>query len=286
LSKGEWTEVIKADHKWSKLGLKETFRYTDLILLFVRRDIISQYKQTILGPLWIVLQPLITAIVFTFVFGNVAGIPVGDIPYILFYMSGLVCWKYFDECMKKTSNVFIQNSGIFGKVYFPRLTVPLSITITGLVVFFIQLTMFAVFFTVFCFNGETGFESSNAIKLLAIPLIVINIAAIGLGLGLIISSLTTRYRDLRFLVDFGIQLLMYLSPVIMPVTKWKESESVLKYIAIYNPLSPIIEFFRSIFFDVQVDYGYLMYSAIFGLIVLLIGVIIFNKVERNFMDTI
>lgn len=283
----EWNEIIGAKSNWYDLKLKSALAYKDLILLFVRRDLIAQYKQSILGPAWIIITPLVTTLVFTLVFGQVGELGTNGIPQFLFYMSGIICWKYFDECIKKTSNIFVSNANIFGKVYFPRLTVPFSIIITGSVMFFIQLFIFIGIYVWKVSSGEVSIDNLNLNNLLFIPLVLLNVAAIGMGLGLIVCSLTTKYRDFRFLVEFGLQLLMYLSPVIMPLSVWKEKNALLGKVVEYNPMTNVIEIFRSLFFEgVTVEIHQVITSVGLGLITLLIGIMIFNKVERTFMDTV
>jgi len=277
-----WDVVIKPQSSWLKVNLGDLWRYRDLVMLFVKRDFVSVYKQTILGPLWFVLQPVLTSITFLIVFGSIAKIPTGETPSFLFYLSGLVGWNYFADCLNKTSNTFVNNAGIFGKVYFPRLAVPVSIVISSMINFFIQFVLFLGFF-IYYYSKDYPI-APNAYILLT-PLLVLIMAGLGLGLGIIISSLTTKYRDLRFLVGFGVQLLMYVSCVIFPLENI-DSERY-RHFLLLNPMSIIIESFRYAF----LGHGYfswyaLAYCCVFTIITLFVGVVFFNRVEKNFMDTV
>jgi len=280
--KGEgWTEVIKPKTNWFNFHFKEVWRYRDLLALFVRRDFVSVYKQTILGPLWYLLQALFTTAAFTLIFGKVAKLPTDGIPQSLFYMAGIVCWGYFSQCLTKTSNTFVTNAGIFGKVYFPRLTVPISIVISNLVGFGIQLLMFIGFMIYYYFQGMPV-HVNNA--LLLFPILIILMAGMGLGLGIIISSLTTKYRDLQYLVTFGVQLLMYATPVILPLSFFGGK---LRTLVLLNPMTSIVETFKYAFLGSGTfSWAYLAYSAGFTLVVLFIGIVLFNRIERSFMDTV
>jgi len=277
----EWTMTIRPKRHWFDLRLGELIQYRDLIMLFVRRDFVSVYKQTILGPLWYLIQPLLTTIVFTVIFGNLAGLPTDGLPPFLFYLSGTVIWSYFAECLNKTSLVFITNAQLFGKVYFPRLAVPLSIVISNLLSFFIQFILFLAFVVFFALEGA---EISLNLLVLLTPLLLLMMAGMGLGFGIIVSSLTTRYRDLRFLVSFGVQLWMYATPVIYPVSAVPEQ---LQPLIRLNPITPIVESFRYAYLGAgTVSPLNLGYSAIFTLVVLVIGVLLFNRTEATFMDTV
>lgn len=276
-----WTTIIKPSRSHLKLDLAAIWSYRDLIFLFVRRDIVSIYKQTILGPLWILLQPLFTSLTFTLIFGKLAGFSTGDRPAILFYLSGVVIWTFFSETVTKTSNTFVQNANLFGKVYFPRIVMPLSVTIGNAVNFFIQLLFFlAVYFYFFIKFGSNYFN----IYLLLLPVLLLTIGALALGMGIIISSLTTKYRDLRFIITFGIQLLMYLSPVIYDLS------SVGGDFAFWlklNPITAVIENFRFVFLGIgSWDWCGILYSMSFSIVMLVLGLMIFNKVEKNFLDTV
>ncbi|MBN1894426.1 ABC transporter permease [bacterium] len=273
--------IIRPHRNLFDLRLRELWRSRDLIMLFVRRDFVSVYKQTVLGPLWYLIQPLLTTITYTFIFGRIAGLPTDGLPQFLFYMSGTVIWTYFASCLTKTSETFISNAALFGKVYFPRLSVPVSILISNLVAFSIQFVFFLVFIGFFAWHGAA--VHPNRWVLLA-PVLVLMMAGLGLGLGIIVSSLTTKYRDLRFLVQFGVQLLMYATPVIYPVSSIPQRFKLLIQL---NPMSPVVETFRYAFLGAgTVNLPSLAYSFGFMLIVILIGAVIFNRVEATFMDTV
>jgi lipopolysaccharide transport system permease protein len=272
---------ITAEHSLFDLKLRDTWEYRDLLWLLVRRDFVSVYKQTILGPLWFLIQPLFVTFIYTFVFGKIAGISTDNLPGPLFYMAGIALWNYFADCLTKTSTVFRDNASIFGKVYFPRLIMPLSIIISNLVRFGVQLMLFLCFMAYFSFNGAAIQPNSY---MLLFPLLILLIAAMGLGCGMIISSLTTKYRDLAFLVTFGMQLLMYATTVIYPLSSAPEKY---KWLIIANPMTAIIETFRYGFLGHgSFSWGMLGYSTMFSLIVLIGGTMIFTKVEKNFVDTV
>ncbi|MFN2199682.1 MAG: ABC transporter permease [Caldilineaceae bacterium] len=280
-SDDEWTLILRPRRPWLDLRLGELWQARDLIMLFVRRDFVSTYKQTILGPLWYIIQPLLTTITFTIIFGKVAQLSTDGLPQFLFYMSGTVIWGYFAMCLNKTSNTFVSNRGLFGKVYFPRLAVPISVAISNLVNFGIQFLLFVVFVIFFMVAGSD--VHLNAAILLT-PLLILMLAGIGLGFGIIVSSMTTRYRDLTQLVAFGVQLLMYATPVIYPLSAVPER---LRPIIALNPLTAIIETFRYGYLGAgDVGYGGLIYSFCFMVVVLLTGLIYFNRIEQTFMDTV
>lgn len=277
----DWDLVIKGHTSLFDLKFNDLWRYRDLLLMFVKRDFVSFYKQTILGPLWFFIQPIFTTIVFTFVFGNLAGISTDGLPQYLFYLSGITAWNYFSECLTKTSTVFRDNAAIFGKVYFPRLIMPLSIVVSNLVRFGVQLLLLIVMMVYFGIKGA-NFQVTPAI--VCFPLLVILMALLGLGLGLIITAMTTKYRDLTFLVTFGVQLLMYGTTVIYPLSAAPEKY---KTIIELNPMTGIIEAFRYCFLGKgEFTLASIGYSTICTLIVMLLGIIIFNKTEKNFVDTI
>lgn len=277
----EWTLVLRPKSGWFDLHLADLWRYRDLVLMFVKRDFVSLYKQTILGPLWFLIQPLLTTLTFTIIFGNIAQLSTDGLPKILFYMSGITAWNYFADCMSKTSETFNSNAGIFGKVYFPRLAVPLSIVISNLIKFGIQLGLFLAFYIYFVADG-TPIRPTPALALL--PVLILIMAALGLGTGIIVSSMTTRYRDLRFLVQFGTQLLMYTTPVIFPLSKIPEQY---RWIIALNPMTSIIETFRYAFLGTgSFSWEMLGYSAAVTAIILALGVLLFNHVEKTFMDTV
>ncbi len=282
IQKENWDQVIEPRAKLLDLNLSEVWRYRDLLWLFVKRDFTAQYKQTILGPLWHFIQPLFTTVVFLMVFGKIANIPTDGIEPVLFYMSGISIWNYFSSCLSATSNTFVANAGIFGKVYFPRLVIPLSTVMSNMVKFGIQfLLLLAVMSWYGIKTGNFHFGSSW----LLIPLLVIMMAGLGLGLGIIISSLTTKYRDFTVLIGFAVQLLMYATPVAYPLSFLK-GKSYAAWIA-WNPLTPIVEAYRYALFGTgTVDTTGLIFSSSFILIVLFFGMLIFSKVERSFMDTV
>jgi len=278
----QWT--IEAKSSLFDLKLHEVWAYRDLLVLLVRRDFVSFYKQTILGPLWFFIQPLFTTIIFTFIFGNLAGISTDSLPKPLFYMAGITAWNYFADCLTKTSSVFKDNAGIFGKVYFPRLIMPLSIVVSNLVRFGVQMMLFLILMAYYYFSGA-NFNISWAICLF--PVIVILMALLGLGAGMIISAMTTKYRDLAFLIGFGVQLLMYATTVIYPLSEAIKKYPAYSWIIEYNPMTPIIETFRYGFLG-QGSFSWfsLGYATIVTIVLLLMGTVVFNKVERNFVDTV
>ena len=280
----KWDLVIKGHTSLFDVKFKDLWNYRDLLVMFVKRDFVSFYKQTILGPLWFFIQPILTTIVFSFIFGNLAGISTDGLPKFLFYLSGITAWNYFSDCLTKTSTVFKDNANIFGKVYFPRLIMPLSIVVSNLVRFGVQLLLLICMMTYFyLFPIEnTSFQITNGIFLF--PVLVFLMALLGLGLGLIITAITTKYRDLTFLISFGVQLLMYGTTVIYPLSSAPEQYK--KYIEL-NPMTGIIEAFRYAFLGKgEFTAWSLGYSTIFTLAVLFLGILIFNKTEKNFVDTI
>jgi homopolymeric O-antigen transport system permease protein len=282
LPEEDWTLVIQPQRHLLDLRLGELWRYRDLIMLFVRRDFVAAYKQTILGPLWYLIQPLLTTITFTFIFGRVAELPTDGLPQFLFYMSGTVVWSYFAACLVKTSETFVQNAHLFGKVYFPRLAVPVSVLISNLVTFLIQFVMFIGFTLWFALRGTT--ITPNWLWIALSPLLVLIMAGLGLGFGVIVSSLTTKYRDLRFLVQFGVQLMMFATPVIYPVSS---IPTQYQWLIQLNPMTPIIEAFRYAYLGAgSVSGSQLLYSLGFTLVALFLGSVIFNRVEQTFMDTV
>lgn len=272
--------VIVPKTGWFDIDLKSVWDYRDLIFLFVKRNFISQYKQTILGPAWAIIQPLITTVIFTVVFGNLAGLAASGVPSFLFFLSGNVAWTYFANCVTQTANTFAGNSAILGKVYFPRLVMPISTVLTNLISFAIQFSMFIIFLVYFWLKGAVH-PNSYAFLL---PLLVFQMALLGLGTGIIISALTTKYRDLRMLVGFGVQLWMYATPVAYDI-----SIIPAKYLNIYmlNPMTSIINTFRTGFLGIgSFDLGYYALSWIITIIIMCIGIILFSHVEKTFMDTI
>jgi len=277
----DWTMIIRPKRGLLDINMHELWRYRDLIMLFVKRDFVAKYKQTILGPLWFIIQPLLTTLMFTVVFGNIAGISTNGIPKMLFYLSGIVGWTYFSTCLNDTSQTFVKNASIFGKVYFPRLALPISIVISNLVSFFIQFIFLLCFLFYFM---AVGSDIAPNINVLLIPVLIVLIAGLGLGFGIIISSLTTKYRDLTNLVTFGVTLWMYATPIIYPMSGIPEKYRIF---VLANPMTPIVETFKTALLGVgEINYLQLLYSFGFTVAVLVAGVIIFNKVEKTFMDTV
>ncbi len=276
-----WDLVIEGRSSLFDLNLRDVWHYRDLLLMFVKRDFVSFYKQTILGPLWFFIQPLFTTIIFTFVFGNLAGLSTDGLPQPLFYLAGITAWNYFAECITKTSTVFKDNANIFGKVYFPRLIMPLSIVTSNLVRFGVQMLLFLGMLVYFWVVGA-DFRITSAIALF--PLIIVIMALLGLGLGLIITAMTTKYRDLSFLVQFGVQLLMYMTTVIYPLSA---APAKYRWLIELNPMTGMIETFRYAFLGKGEFTAWgLGYSVLVTLVIMFAGVVIFNKTERNFVDTI
>lgn len=279
-----WDLIIQNKSSLFRLDLHEVWRYRDLLRMYVKRDIITFYKQTILGPMWFFIQPIMTTIMFMFVFGGIAGISTDGVPQAVFYLAGLVCWNYFADCLTKCSDTFNANQQIFGKVYFPRLIVPFSIVISNMVKMGIQLVLFLVVYAYYFIVLGT-FEINWTIVLF--PVLLMMLASLGLGFGLVISSLTTKYRDLRFLITFGVQLWMYATPVIYPLSVMKQNYPDKIWVIVANPLTAIIETFKYGFTGVGVfEWNYLLYSFIMSIAVLLLGIIVFNRVQKNFMDVI
>ena len=276
-----WDLVIEGKSSLFDLKAGEGWRYRDLLIMFVKRDFVSFYKQTILGPLWFFIQPLFMTITFTFVFGNLAAISTDGLPQPLFYLAGITAWNYFADCITKTSTVFKDNANIFGKVYFPRLIMPLSIVTSNLVKFGVQMLLFVGMLIYFWL---TGAEFHVTWTVVLFPLLLIMMALLGLGLGLIITAMTTRYRDLSFLVQFGVQLLMYVTTVIYPLSA---APAKYRWLIELNPMTGVIEAFRYAFLGKgQFSFSSLGYSALLTLIIMTIGVVIFNKTEKNFVDTV
>jgi len=276
-----WDLIITARKKWWDLQLRDVWHYRDLIGMFVKRDFVSRYKQTILGPLWFIIQPLLTSLVFTVIFGNIAQLPTDGLPQMLFYMSGNILWGYFSNCLTSTSNTFVANARLFGKVYFPRLVMPISTVISNLITFAIQFVFFLGFYLYFFLSGA---DITLTLWALSLPLLILLMAGLGLGFGIIISSLTTKYRDLSYLVSFGVSLWMYATPVIIPVSSIPERW---RWVVDVNPVTPIIETFRAGFLGAgDASWSRLGYSAGFMLVVMFIGVVIFNRVEKTFIDTV
>ena len=275
-----WTETIESNHSLLDLNLKEVWRYRDLVYMFVKRDFVSSFKQTILGPIWFFINPIFTTIVYIVVFGNIAKLSTDGAPMILFYLAGITLWNYFSTCLSSTSAVFTTNAGIFGKVYFPRLVMPLSIVFSNLMRFGVQMLLFLIVFFYYLIKDQV----QPNWWILATPFLIVLMAIFALGLGMIFSSLTTKYRDLQMLLSFGISLYMYATPVIYPVSSLK---GIFRTIATYNPLTGIFECFKYAWLGVG-DFSPMMLAISTAIIVLIlvIGTIIFNKVEKGFMDTV
>lgn len=283
-----WTTVIKPRNKLFEVNLKEIWDYRDLLTLFVKRNIVTQYKQTVLGPLWWLIQPALTVIMYMVVFGGIAGIPTDGIPQPLFYLGGVCMWQYFADCLNKTSNTFVANAGIFGKVYFPRLIMPLANVISNLVRFGIQLGLFVV---VYIFYAFKGMAPSPNWYLLLLPLLVLMMAGLALGFGIIISSMTTKYRDLSILFSFVVSLWMYATPIVYPLSQvagktWRGID--VATVMCLNPVTPVIETFKygALSAGQFVGWGWLAYSFGFMLLLLALGILIFNRVQKSFMDTV
>lgn len=280
----DWLYTISDKKPLFDLNFKEIWRYKDLLILFVKRDITTVYKQTILGPLWFLIQPLLTSVIFTLIFNNVANVSTGNVPNFLFNLAGITAWGYFKECLMGSSNTFTKNANIFGKVYFPRVIMPISITLSNLLKLGIQLTIFIGFYVFYVFSGQ---NISPNIYLLLFPFYIFMMALSGLGMGMVISAFTTKYRDLKVLLGFGVQLLMYLSAVPFPIEEILEKKPAYFWVFQYNPLAQIIEGFRFITLDTGLfswfSFGY---ALGFSIIVFLIGLLIFNRTEKSFIDTV
>ncbi|TDE46050.1 ABC transporter permease [Flavobacterium rhamnosiphilum] len=279
-----WLFEITPKNKFFSLNLKEVWQYRDLLMLFVKRDVVTVYKQTVLGPLWYLIQPLFTSITFTIIFNTVAGIDTGTVPPFLFNLAGITVWNYFTACLNGTSDTFRSNAGIFGKVYFPRIIVPLSIVVSNLLKFGIQFFIFIVFYLYFYFQGAA--VSLNG-SILFFPLLIVMMGVLGLGLGMLISSLVTKYRDFSNLIGFGVQLLMYLSAVMYPMALIKEKLPSYGWLVEYNPLAYVIETTRYMLLNVgQISVLGLGYTFLVTIVVFLVGVLIFNRTEKSFIDTV
>ncbi|WP_230471285.1 ABC transporter permease [Hymenobacter jejuensis] len=277
----QWTEVIQPRTSLLDLRLGEVWRYRDLVMMFVQRDFVSTYKQTVLGPIWFFIQPLLTTFTYVIIFGNIAKISTEGLPQLVFYMAGITIWNYFSLTLSNTSSVFTNNAHIFGKVYFPRLTMPLSIVISNIVRFLIQFGLFLAIWAYYLVKGSA--IHPNGLILLT-PVLLIIMGLLGLGLGMIFSALTTKYRDLTMLLAFGIQLLMYATPVIYPLSSLSPKY---KWVILANPMTSIVETFRFAFLGSgSFSWGYLSYSLLVTLVILFVGTIIFNKVEKSFTDTV
>jgi len=280
----DWLFEITPKNKFLSLHLKEIWQYRDLLLLFVKRDVLTVYKQTVLGPLWYLIQPLLTSITFTIVFNNLAGISTGSVPPFLFNLAGIIVWNYFTSCLNDTSDTFKKNASIFGKVYFPRIIMPLSVVISNLLKFGIQFIIFFAFFLYFYFNGTA---IGMSYLTLFFPFLILLMGVLGLGLGMFISSLVTKYRDFTYLISFGMQLLMYVSAVLYPMSLIETKIPNYSWLIRYNPLACIIESARYMLLHTgQFSILGLLYTSVVALLVLVIGLLFFNKTERSFIDTV
>ena len=288
MENNDWLYTISPKKKIIDLNLKEIWSYRDLLFLFVKRDIITVYKQTILGPLWFFIQPLFTSVIFTLIFNNLAAIPTGEgVPPFLFNLAGITSWNYFSACLTGTSNTFKANQGIFGKVYFPRVITPLSVVFSNLLKFSIQLLVLLVFYIYYVYFTNQGVTASPQLAIVLLPLLIVFMGLFGLGFGMILSSLTTKYRDLTFLVSFGVQLLMYGSAVMYPLSYFKARLPEYAWLVEYNPMTTIIELFRYMTLGVGAfSIINFIYAGSISVIVFLLGLIIFNKTEKTFIDTV
>ena len=272
---------VSSKQKWFSVNLKEIWKYRDLIILFVKRDLTTNYKQTVLGPLWIIINPLLSTTVFTVIFGVIAGIPTDGTPQFLFYMSGNILWNFFSSCLNRASGTFLGNARLFGKVYFPRLVMPVSGILYNLINFMLQTAVYVILVIVYSLTGAN--VHPNLLIILA-PFLVLQTALLGTGMGLIISSITTKYRDLNVLVSFGVSLLMYITPVVYPISRVPEN---FRWLMLLNPVAPIVETYRCAFLGSgSFEWQFLLISLAVTLALLFWGVIVFNKVEKNFIDTV
>ena len=277
-------DIITPKKNLFDINFKEIWQYRDLLFLFVRRDFVAVYKQTVLGPLWFFIQPIFTTIIYTVVFSTMGNISTDGLPPILFYLCGVTSWNYFSECLTKTSNTFVANAGIFGKVYFPRLVLPMSIVISNLIKFGVQFLLFTVVLLYYYSTSDVIQPNKFAFTL---PALILLMAGLGFGFGIIISSLTTRYRDFQFLIVFGIQLFMYATPIVYPLSLVNERLGNYAWVVELNPMTSIVEAMRYGFLGTgQFDWGGLLYSFGFMCVLLISGVVVFNKVEQNFIDTV
>ena len=277
----DWDLVIKPRYGWLNLNFRELLSFRDLVYLFVKRDFVIFYKQTVLGPLWYIIQPLVNTVVFNLIFGKIAKLSTDGTPPFLFYMSGTVIWAYFATCLNGTSNTFVKNAGVFGKVYFPRITVPISIVISGLFQFIIQFTIFLGFYLYFIGNSS---DIRPNYLILTLPLLVLQMAFLGLGFGALLSSLTAKYRDLTFAMTFFVQIWMYLTPIVYPLSQVPEKYRV---IYMFNPMTMVVETFRKAFLGTgYVDLQMITVSIVLTMVVFILGLLMFNKTEKSFIDTV
>jgi len=281
-----WDTVIRSHRRWFDLDLTGVLKYRDLIGMLVKRNFTVTYKQTVLGPAWVVIQPLLTTIVFTVIFGNIAGLPTDGMPKFLFYMAGSILWQYFSKCLTNTSNTFIANRHIFGKVYFPRLCMPISIAATQLISFGIQFVLFIAFVIYYVLQPGTAVNPDLS-RVWMLPVILLQTGMLGMGCGIIISAMTTKYRDLQMLVEFGVQLWMFVTPVTYSASLITEKYPHLVGLYMLNPVTPVLEMFRSVFLGAEACADlYYVYSWCITLLVFVVGVILFSRTEKYFMDTV
>ena len=286
-SQQQWTTIIKPRTGWFDIDLKELWQYRDLVVMFVKRSFATLYKQTILGPAWILINPLLTTVIFTVVFGNIAGLAESGVPSFLFYMAGNAIWSFFASCITGTANTFVTNAGLFGKVYFPRLTMPISQVVISFINLLIQMLMFFCFWVWFCFFGQEYGTVQMNLWVLALPAVLLLVMVMGLGVGIIVSSLTTKYRDLAIVVSFGVQLWMYATPVTYSSSMIADRFPSLLGVYMLNPITPVIELFRAAYLGVaEYSLQYNLISAGTTLIVLALGVVLFSHTEKTFMDTV
>jgi lipopolysaccharide transport system permease protein len=281
-TKQQYHTHITSKHRWLRLNLGEVWRYRDLILLFTKRNFVISYKQTILGPAWVFLTPFITSIIYTFVFGGIVGMSTDGVPQILFYLTSNALWSFVSTCVMRNSSTFTDNANVFGKVYFPRLTMPIANMFSVVIQFGVQMIMVVIFLAYYTITGAV---SPNWGACLLIPLILLELGVLGIGIGIIVSSLTTKYRGLSILVSFGVQLWMYATPIVYPMSQLEDG--FMKTILLINPVSAPVELFRyALLGQGSVIPGALVYSAVFTVVLTFLGIIVFNRVEKNFMDTI
>lgn len=280
----DWDIVIKPKEKGIHLNLNEVWKYKDLLYLYVKRDFISAYKQTILGPLWFFIQPIFSTLIYMLVFGGIAQISTDGLPPMLFYMAGVLCWNFFTDCLSRSSSTFTGNAGVFSKVYFPRLVVPIAGLISAILKMLIQLLLFFSIYAFFLIKGSPiGMNST----VLLFPFLVVLMAGVGFGIGIVISSVTIKYRDLNILFSFAIGLMMYITPIIYPLSAIPAKYHAFKWIIQLNPLSSIVEAFKyGMLGSGDLSWGGLLYSCVFTIVIVLIGIVTFNKVERRFIDIV
>ncbi len=286
-SQQQWTTIIKPRTGWFDIDLKELWQYRDLVVMFVKRSFATLYKQTILGPAWILINPLLTTVIFTVVFGNIAGLAESGVPSFLFYMAGNAIWSFFASCITGTANTFVTNAGLFGKVYFPRLTMPISQVVISFINLLIQMLMFFCFWGWFYFFGQEYGTVQMNLWVLALPAVLLLVMVMGLGVGIIVSSLTTKYRDLAIVVSFGVQLWMYATPVVYSMSEIAGNSPRLLMLMRLNPMTEPVQVFRYALLGCgEISPAWLLYSAVVALVTLVAGVVLFSRVEKTFMDTV